>query len=130
MQSRLAITPDRIEGTPDEILDWIVAMFLESDPPKEEERRPTAPRAAQPSDGSRGRARNGPNELRRNRTQETPAPRRLHEPYARPGRHRSKSPKPTSVEVREEGPPASAKSRGQAERGRTLRLRVRRRVRT
>jgi hypothetical protein len=29
MQSRLAITPDRIEGTPDEILDRIVAMFLE-----------------------------------------------------------------------------------------------------
>jgi hypothetical protein len=28
-QSRLAITPDRIEGTPDEILDRIVAMFLE-----------------------------------------------------------------------------------------------------
>jgi len=29
MQSRLAITPDRIEGTPDEIIDRIVAMFLE-----------------------------------------------------------------------------------------------------
>jgi hypothetical protein len=29
IQSKLAITPDRIEGTPDEILDWIVAMFLE-----------------------------------------------------------------------------------------------------
>ena len=29
LQSRLAITPDRVEGTPDEILDRIVAMFLE-----------------------------------------------------------------------------------------------------
>jgi hypothetical protein len=29
MQSKLAITPDRIEGTPEEILDRIVAMFLE-----------------------------------------------------------------------------------------------------
>jgi len=29
MQSKLAITPDRIEGTPDEILDRIVTMFLE-----------------------------------------------------------------------------------------------------
>ena len=29
IQSRLAITPDGIAGTPDEILDWIVAMFLE-----------------------------------------------------------------------------------------------------
>src|SRR5262245_26280204 len=29
MQSRLAISPDRIEGTPDEIIDRIVAMFLE-----------------------------------------------------------------------------------------------------
>jgi hypothetical protein len=29
IQSRLAITPDGIAGTPDEILDWIVTMFLE-----------------------------------------------------------------------------------------------------
>jgi hypothetical protein len=29
LQSRLTITPDRIEGTPDEILDRIVAMFLQ-----------------------------------------------------------------------------------------------------
>jgi hypothetical protein len=29
IQSRLAITPDGIAGTPDEILDWIVATFLE-----------------------------------------------------------------------------------------------------
>lgn len=29
IQSRLAITPDGITGTPDEILDWIVTMFLE-----------------------------------------------------------------------------------------------------
>jgi hypothetical protein len=29
IHSRLAITPDRVEGTPDEILDWILAMFLE-----------------------------------------------------------------------------------------------------
>jgi hypothetical protein len=29
IQSRLAITPDGVEGTLDEILDWILAMFLE-----------------------------------------------------------------------------------------------------
>jgi hypothetical protein len=29
IQSRLAITPDGISGTPEETLDWIVAMFLE-----------------------------------------------------------------------------------------------------
>lgn len=29
IQSRLAITPDGIAGTPEEILDWIVARFLE-----------------------------------------------------------------------------------------------------
>jgi hypothetical protein len=29
IQSRLAVTPDGITGTPDEILDWIVTMFLE-----------------------------------------------------------------------------------------------------
>src|SRR4029453_17340539 len=32
MQSKLAIMPDGIEGTPDEILDRIVAMFLEWTP--------------------------------------------------------------------------------------------------
>ena len=38
IQSRLAITPDGITGTPDEILDWIVTMFLESTATGEESR--------------------------------------------------------------------------------------------
>jgi hypothetical protein len=59
IQSRLAITPDGVEGTPDQILDWILAMFLEwtaagEDPPipLAPERRPTpraAPQEAQPA---------------------------------------------------------------------------------
>jgi hypothetical protein len=52
IQSRLAITPDGVEGTPDEILDWILAMFLEwtaagEDPPIPlAPERPPAPRPA------------------------------------------------------------------------------------
>ena len=38
VQSRLAITPDGITGTPDEILDWIVTMFLERTATGEESR--------------------------------------------------------------------------------------------
>ncbi len=59
IQSRLAITPDRVEGTPDQILDWILAMFLESTAAGEAPRsrwhrrdRPTprpAPQEAQPA---------------------------------------------------------------------------------
>lgn len=61
LQSRLAITPDRIEGTPDEILDHIVAMFLESTAEGEEsenrsvqerpaeERRPAVARTSRES---------------------------------------------------------------------------------
>ena len=61
LQSRLAITPDRIEGTPDEILDRIVAMFLESTAGAEEsenrsvqerpaeERRPAVARTSRES---------------------------------------------------------------------------------
>jgi len=61
LQSRLAITPDRIEGTPDEILDRIVAMFLESSAGAEEsenrsvqerpaeERRPAVARTSRES---------------------------------------------------------------------------------
>ena len=56
LQSRLAITPDRIEGTPDEILDRIVAMFLESTAGGEEsenrlvqERRPAVARTSRES---------------------------------------------------------------------------------
>jgi hypothetical protein len=40
IQSRLTITPDRIEGTPDEILDWILAKFLEWTASEEESRPP------------------------------------------------------------------------------------------
>jgi len=42
IQSRLAITPDGIAGTPDEILDWIVAMFLEWTATGEESRPATS----------------------------------------------------------------------------------------
>lgn len=56
LQSRLAITPDRIEGTPAEILDRIVAMFLESTAGGEEsenrsvqERRPAVARISRES---------------------------------------------------------------------------------
>jgi hypothetical protein len=39
LQSRLMITPDRVEGTPDEILDQIEAMFLELSAAEDEPRR-------------------------------------------------------------------------------------------
>jgi len=42
LQSRLVITPDRVEGTPDEILDRIVTMFLEWTAAEEESRRAVA----------------------------------------------------------------------------------------
>lgn len=43
--SKLAITPDGIAGTPDEILDWIMAMFLERTGTREE----SAPAVAEPT---------------------------------------------------------------------------------
>ncbi|MGH9253540.1 MAG: hypothetical protein ACRD3C_03105 [Vicinamibacterales bacterium] len=49
IQSRLAITPDGIEGTPEEILDRIVAMFLEWTATGEESR----PSGAEPTQESR-----------------------------------------------------------------------------
>jgi len=49
IQSRLAIMPDGIEGTPDAILDRIVAMFLEWTAPEEESR----PAVAEPAQESR-----------------------------------------------------------------------------
>jgi len=39
LQSRLVITPDRVEGTPDEILDRIEAMFIEWTAAEDETRR-------------------------------------------------------------------------------------------
>ena len=42
IQSKLAITPDGISGTPDEILDWIVALLLERTATGEESRPPVA----------------------------------------------------------------------------------------
>ena len=53
MQSRLAIMPDRIEGTPDEILDRIVAMFLEWTTTEEAH----LPAVAEPTQDSRPTAR-------------------------------------------------------------------------
>jgi len=61
MQSKLAITPDRIEGTPDEILDRIVTMFLEwtaigeeslpavAEPARERRPKPVPPAQENPS---------------------------------------------------------------------------------
>jgi hypothetical protein len=49
IQSRLAITPDGITGTPDEILDWIVTMFLERTATGEDSR----PAVAEPVQESR-----------------------------------------------------------------------------
>lgn len=54
MPSRLTVTPDGISGTPDEILDWIVAMFLERTAERRQpavadplhESRPSPPRTA------------------------------------------------------------------------------------
>jgi hypothetical protein len=42
IRSRLAITPDGITGTPDEILDWIVTMFIEGTATGEESRPATS----------------------------------------------------------------------------------------
>ena len=47
LQSRLLITPDRVEGTPDEILDRIEAMFLEWTAAEDETRRSVSPPALQ-----------------------------------------------------------------------------------
>lgn len=70
LQSRLAIMPGRVEGTPDEILDRIVAMFLEwtaagespaalakpsAPPPARQETQPT-PRSARPESRPTARA--------------------------------------------------------------------------
>jgi hypothetical protein len=52
IQSRLAITPDGITGTPDEILDWIVTMFLEWTATGEES-RPAVPEPVQESPTAR-----------------------------------------------------------------------------
>jgi hypothetical protein len=43
LQSRLIITPDRVEGTPDEILDRIEAMFLQWTATQEPEQSVSAP---------------------------------------------------------------------------------------
>jgi hypothetical protein len=47
LQSRLVITPERFEGTPDEILDRIEAMFLESTAVEDEARHSVSPPALQ-----------------------------------------------------------------------------------
>jgi hypothetical protein len=106
IQSRLAITPDRIEGTPDEILDWILAMFLESTAIGEESRpavaeathenRPTPlPAAPQPAP--------------RPALQETqPAPRSARQESRRTPR--VPQDRPTIREALQEQPPAAAGS--------------------
>ena len=78
MPSRLTVTPDGISGTPDEILDWIVAMFLER---TAEKRQPALPEAIHESRPS------PPRTARKNR----PAP--------------VDGTLPPSVEVTEHGPP-------------------------
>ena len=94
IQSRLAITPDGIEGTPDEILDWIVAMFLEWTATGEES-RPAVPEAVQETPTARVAQ----------KRRDGPRPREL---YAKASQHRSKSRRKAR----------RASIGGQAERGR------------
>jgi hypothetical protein len=133
MQSQLAITPDRIEGTPDEILDRIVAMFLEwtaageeslpavAEPPRE--RRPTPVPPAQekqsPSPSPRQESRPTaqvpqiPPQIHM-AMQEPPAPRRGSTEERPPTAPRTPPPdprtvrdsRPAPVEVTAESPPA------------------------
>lgn len=105
IQSRLTITPDGIAGTPDEILDWIVAMFLEWTAAGEESR----PAVAEPIQESRPTA----------RVPQDRPPRREAIPErgatsagSRQGLRPAASPtiresRPAPVAVREESPPAS-----------------------
>ncbi|MGE5243873.1 MAG: hypothetical protein ACM3SQ_06575 [Betaproteobacteria bacterium] len=115
IQSRLAITPDGIEGTPDEILDSILAMFLEWTAAGEETRPPVAepvpesrPTARVPQDRPRVREamperRAAPAAPTQGRRPAAPAPPRI----PREGRPAPVDvARPTSVEVTVERPPA------------------------
>ena len=82
IQSQLAITPDGIAGTPDEILDWIVAMFLEWTATGQESR----PAVAEPIQESRPTA---------GMQHKRPAPSRT-----------MRENRPAPVEVTEESPPS------------------------
>jgi hypothetical protein len=68
MPSRLAVTPDGISGTPDEILDWIVAMFLE----RTAEKRP--PAVADPIPEGRPSPSRNARKSRPEKVEATPAP--------------------------------------------------------
>jgi hypothetical protein len=117
IQSRLAIMPDRVEGTPDEIIDRIVVMFLDSTAKGEgrrpavaepvPERRPSslvvpeqgAPtaRAPQPSETMRERPATSTGSTEEPRSA---APRRESQPAP------VKGTRPTATAVTEEGQPA------------------------
>ena len=109
IQSRLVITPDSIEGTPDEILDRIVAMFLLWTATGDE----SQPAVAEPIQEGRPTAR-----VQQNRPtiREVLQERRATSPGSmeegRPATSRAESPpapgeitRPTSAGVTEEGPP-------------------------
>ena len=101
VQSRLAITPDGITGTPDEILDWIVTMFLEWTATGEES-RPAVAEPVQESPTARLQ-------------QKRPTPRKVVQeratsagstPERRPATSRTiRESRPAAVEVTKESPP-------------------------
>jgi len=102
IQSRLAISPDGITGTPDEILDWIVAMFLEWTATGEES-RPAVAEPVQESPTARV-------------PQERPTPKKAMEerPATAAGSVQERPPatsrtihegRPAAVEVTKESPP-------------------------
>jgi hypothetical protein len=123
-QSRLVITPDRMEGTPDEILDRIVAMFLEWTATGEK----SLPAVAEPTQESRPAARvpQVPPTVRK-ATQERRAPPAGSTQERRPGGSRNHTRKPASTSRNHaavtcrshRGKPAGASNGGQAERGRS-----------
>ena len=96
IQSRLTITPDSIEGTPDEILDWI--WRCSSSGPLQErkagQRLPNlhrqSPTGSRPTAPDRQKA-IGPDGQRPPPDRRRHAGPRLHEPYAKAGQPRSKS---------------------------------------
>lgn len=104
IQTRLAITPDRIEGTPDEILNRIVAMFLEWTAAVEEPRAP-AERAPEP----RPTPVAPPPEPRPAPAAQTPLKRTVPVPAAPP--ESRPAPRPAPPEVRQAAAPAAPETR-------------------
>ena len=91
IQSRLAITPDGITGTPDEILDWIVTMFLEWTATGEDS-RPAVAEPVQESPTARVQ-------------QERPTPRKAMQERQATSAGSTQDRRPAAVEVTKESPP-------------------------